>query len=61
MNGRGLDLRFRLPPGYDSLEPALRETAAKKLRRGNVTATLAIRREEQPRLSVDLPAAHQKN
>jgi uncharacterized protein (TIGR00255 family) len=56
VNGRGLDLRLRLPPGYDSLEPALREAAGKVLKRGNVTATLALKREDQPRLGAD-PAA----
>ncbi|KAA5612354.1 YicC family protein [Rhodovastum atsumiense] len=56
VNGRGLELRFRLPPGFDTLEPALREAAAKLLRRGNVTAGLTIRRDEAPRLMPD-PAA----
>ncbi|MDW8443046.1 MAG: YicC/YloC family endoribonuclease [Acetobacteraceae bacterium] len=44
VNGRGLDLRFRLPLGLDGLEPALREAAARTLRRGSVTATLALSR-----------------
>ncbi len=56
VNGRGLDLRFRLPPGSDALEPGLREAAQKQLRRGNVTANLTIRRDEQARLAPD-PAA----
>jgi len=56
VNGRGLELRFRLPPGFDGLEPALRELAAKSLRRGNVTANLTARREDQARLTPD-PAA----
>ena len=30
VNGRGLDLRLRLPPGFDALEPALREAAGKR-------------------------------
>ena len=38
VNGRGLDLRLRLPPGCDAIEPALREAAGKMLRRGNVSA-----------------------
>ncbi len=53
VNGRGLDLRLRLPPGFDALEPALREEAARTLRRGNVTANLTVRREERARLAVD--------
>jgi uncharacterized protein (TIGR00255 family) len=56
VNGRGLDLRFRLPPGWDSLEPGLREAAGRVLRRGNVTASLTIKRDSEPRLILD-PAA----
>ncbi|MCW3473141.1 YicC/YloC family endoribonuclease [Limobrevibacterium gyesilva] len=56
VNGRGLDLRFRLPPGFDALEPALRTAAAKLLKRGNVTANLTVKREDQPKLAPD-PAA----
>jgi uncharacterized protein (TIGR00255 family) len=56
VNGRGLELRFRLAPGTDALEPALRECAGRGLKRGNVTANLTLRREEQPKLAPD-PAA----
>jgi uncharacterized protein (TIGR00255 family) len=56
VNGRGLDLKFRLPAGLDTLEPALREAANQQLRRGNVTANCTLRREERPRLVAD-PAA----
>ena len=56
VNGRGLDLRFRLPPGWDALEPALREAAGKALKRGNVTANLTVKRESELRLLAD-PAA----
>jgi uncharacterized protein (TIGR00255 family) len=56
VNGRGLDLRLRLPNGLDALEPALREAAGKRLKRGNVSATLTLKREERPRLTPD-PAA----
>ncbi len=57
VNGRGLDLRFRLPNGLDALEAALREAAGKRLKRGNVTAGLTLKREERaPRLTPD-PAA----
>jgi uncharacterized protein (TIGR00255 family) len=43
VNARGLELRWRLPPGLDMMEPALREAASKVLRRGSVQATLAFR------------------
>jgi uncharacterized protein (TIGR00255 family) len=56
VNGRGLDLRFRLPPGWDPLEPTLRGAAGKALRRGNVTANLTVKRESETRLVAD-PAA----
>ena len=38
VNGRGLELRFRLPPGWDALEPGYREMAGKLLKRGNINA-----------------------
>jgi len=56
VNGRGLDLRFRLPAGWDALEPGLREAAGKLLKRGNVTANLSVKRESEQRLVAD-PAA----
>jgi len=59
VNGRGLDLRFRLPPGWDALEPALREAAGKALRRGNVTANLTVKREAEQRLIADPVALDQ--
>lgn len=56
VNGRGLDLRFRLPPGLDALEAAAREAAAKGLKRGNVQIGLALTRERRTALQPD-PAA----
>jgi uncharacterized protein (TIGR00255 family) len=56
VNGRGLDLRLRLPPGFDALEPALREEAGKHLKRGNVSATLTVKRDDREKLAPD-PAA----
>ena len=53
VNGRSLDVRLRLPPGLEALDPALREEATRTLRRGNVSATLTIKREERARLAVD--------
>ncbi len=45
VNSKGLDLRFRLPPGRDVLEPALRAAIAKRIARGNVTVNLTLQRE----------------
>jgi uncharacterized protein (TIGR00255 family) len=42
VNGRGLELRLRLPAGLDDLEPALRVAAGRVLRRGTVQASLAV-------------------
>ena len=56
VNGRGLDLRFRLPAGWDTLEPALRDAAGKALKRGNVSANLNTTREAEKKLAPD-PAA----
>ncbi|MEQ1716598.1 MAG: YicC/YloC family endoribonuclease [Hyphomicrobium sp.] len=42
VNGRGLDVRLRLPPGYDAIEAPLRDTLAKRLVRGNVSVTLNV-------------------
>lgn len=48
VNGRGLDLRFRLPPGYEILEQRVREAAAAALGRGNCTASLNVKGENGP-------------
>ena len=40
VNGRGLDLRLRLPTGSELLEPQVREAAARHLTRGSVTISL---------------------
>ncbi len=53
VNGRGLELRFRLPNGWDAQEPALREMAGKVLKRGNVNANLTLRRDMETRASID--------
>jgi uncharacterized protein (TIGR00255 family) len=53
VNGRGLELRFRLPTGWDALEPALREMAMKSLKRGNVNANLTVRHDSETRASID--------
>jgi uncharacterized protein (TIGR00255 family) len=45
VNSKGLDLRLRLPPGWDAAEAAVRASAAKSLARGAVSASLEIKRE----------------
>jgi uncharacterized protein (TIGR00255 family) len=42
VNGKGLDLRLRLPNGFDAIEPKLRELAKARFNRGSVTINLAV-------------------
>lgn len=42
VNGKGLDLRLRLPTGSDDLETPARALAAEKLTRGNIQAALTV-------------------
>ncbi len=53
VNARGLELRIRVPPGLDALEPGLRESAARSLRRGTVQASLMLRHAEAGGLAID--------
>lgn len=43
VNGRGLEPRFRLPPGYDFLEHDLRKLLAEKFSRGSFNVFLALK------------------
>jgi uncharacterized protein (TIGR00255 family) len=45
VNSKSLDLRLRLPPGFDHLEPALRGSLGQRIKRGAVSATLSLARE----------------
>ncbi|MCL4768007.1 MAG: YicC family protein [Hyphomicrobiaceae bacterium] len=57
VNGRGLDLRLKLPPGHETLEPRVREAVSRRLARGSVAIALTVKREEgvsQIRLNPDL-------
>jgi uncharacterized protein (TIGR00255 family) len=56
VNGRALDLRFRLPPGFDGLEAVARQTIGARLKRGSVTCALQIA-ETQSRVSYRLNEA----
>ncbi len=46
VNGKGLDLRLRLPSGMEALEAQLRDIAAKSLSRGNIQAGLSLSASE---------------
>lgn len=57
VNGRGLDLRLRTPPGMDGMEPAARMLAADRFRRGNIQATLSMETPDSSRgLKIDTAA-----
>ena len=45
VNGKNLDLRLRLPPGWDAVEAPVRARAAEALSRGTIYGTLSARRE----------------
>ena len=45
VNGKGLDLRLRVPDWIDGLELALRSELARVLQRGNVSLSLRVTRE----------------
>jgi uncharacterized protein (TIGR00255 family) len=45
VNGRGLDMRVRLAPGFDALEPEIRRRIGKALTRGSLTVSLNVDRE----------------
>ena len=42
VNGRGLEMRFRLPPGFEAIEPALRAAVTERFKRGSVFASLQL-------------------
>jgi uncharacterized protein (TIGR00255 family) len=44
VNAKGLELRLRLPPGWDAVEVPLRGRAAEALARGTVHANLTVQR-----------------
>lgn len=47
VNGKGLDLRLRLPPGFEAIEADTRRLAAARLTRGNIQASLQLRRDDE--------------
>jgi uncharacterized protein (TIGR00255 family) len=44
VNGRGLDVRCRLPIGFDALEPGVRSAVSERLGRGSVSVNLRLNR-----------------
>jgi uncharacterized protein (TIGR00255 family) len=48
VNAKGLDVRLRLPPGWDAVEIPVRKQAAEVLARGTVYGNLSVKREGIP-------------
>jgi uncharacterized protein (TIGR00255 family) len=46
VNAKGLDLRLRLPPGWDAVEVPARMRASEELARGTVYANLTVERKD---------------
>lgn len=46
VNGRNLEVRFRGPPGFDSLERTAREAAQARFQRGQLTIGVQAKRQE---------------
>ena len=44
VNGKGLDMRLRMPPGWDAIEVPVRARVAERLARGSVQANLTVER-----------------
>jgi uncharacterized protein (TIGR00255 family) len=59
VNGRALDLRLRLAPGFDELEPELRAALAQRFRRGNFSANLSVTRTAPTALRINREALAQ--
>lgn len=45
VNGRGLDIRLRLPNGYEALEQPVRDACKRHMARGNCTVNLSVSHE----------------
>jgi uncharacterized protein (TIGR00255 family) len=46
VNSRGLDIRLRLPPGFEGLEPRIRAAIAQQLARGSIAVNLSAKRTD---------------
>ncbi len=44
VNGRNLDVRCRVPAGFEAVEAKARQLAAERLRRGSLTMNLQVNR-----------------
>lgn len=57
VNGRGLDVRLRTPPGFESIEPAAKTLAAERFKRGSIQVQLTFEAGDAARaLKIDAAA-----
>jgi uncharacterized protein (TIGR00255 family) len=57
VNGKGLELRFRVPPGFDGIEVQARQALQAKLKRGSVQVSLSLSEQSQtPSLKINREA-----
>ncbi len=49
VNGRGLDLRFRIPPGFEGLESGARTLVSERFKRGSLQVVLTVASDENAR------------
>jgi len=60
VNGKGLEVRSRLPAGFEALEPRVRQHVSSTLKRGNIGANLTVTWIERPAgVRVNTEALHQ--
>ena len=48
VNNKGLDVRLRLPPGFEGLDGLARQAISEKVTRGSIAANLSIVTEQDP-------------
>ncbi len=60
VNGRSLDVRCRVPQGFETMDGIVRQAAAEYLKRGNLTANLTVDDvASKGRLTINRPALDQ--
>jgi uncharacterized protein (TIGR00255 family) len=45
VNGRNLDVKYKLPQGYEHIEPRIREGCASRFKRGSIQVSLSVKRD----------------
>lgn len=46
VNGKGLDVRMRIPPGLDAFDQFIKNTIKKEIKRGSINVSLQLSKEE---------------